>query len=132
MCQITYKTSPPISNEALNELFFAAWKNHKDWDFQPVLSRSLAYICAYQGERLVGFVNVAWDGSQHAFILDTTVHPEFQRQGIGTAMLQVAAEVCREHRIEWLHVDYEPHLETFYHKAGFRPTKAGLMWLGGT
>ena len=29
---------------------------------------------AYDGERLVGYVNVATDGSGHAFLLDPTVH----------------------------------------------------------
>ena len=30
---------------------------------------------------------------------------------------------------QWLHVDYEPHLEEFYQGCGFRPTLAGLMHL---
>jgi ribosomal protein S18 acetylase RimI-like enzyme len=33
-------------------------------------------------ERLIGFVNVASDGGQHAFILDTCVHPAFRRRGM--------------------------------------------------
>ena len=44
-----------------------------------MLARSLTYVAAYDtvggGEQLVGFVNVAWDGGIHAFLLDTTVHP---------------------------------------------------------
>ncbi len=30
---------------------------------------------------LAGFVNVAWDGGDHAFLLDTKVAAEHQRQG---------------------------------------------------
>jgi hypothetical protein len=30
-------------------------------------------VCARQGRELVGFVNVAWDGVVHAFVLDTMV-----------------------------------------------------------
>ena len=126
---ISYSTSPAVSNEAMNGLFAAAWPHH-DWsDFAPVLSRSLAYICAHQQDRLIGFVNLAWDGGIHAFLLDTTVHPEFQRRGIGRELVLRAAETARERGIEWLHVDYEPHLEGFYRGCGFRHTEAGIMRL---
>jgi hypothetical protein len=36
------------------------------------------------GGGLVGFVNLAWDGGDHAFFLDTKVAGEHQRQGIAT------------------------------------------------
>jgi GNAT superfamily N-acetyltransferase len=126
---ITFKANPPVSNAALNVLFEASWPCHVQRDFQPVLKRSLAYICAYADERLIGFVNAAWDGGVHAFILDTTVHPEFRRHGIGVRLVQEATATARERGIHWLHVDYEPHLETFYRKCGFIPTAAGVMRL---
>jgi GNAT superfamily N-acetyltransferase len=127
---ISYRISPAITNEQLNALFDVAWPDNVWSDFGPVLSRSLAYICAYQQDRLIGFVNVAWDGGIHAFLLDTTVHPEFQRHGIGRELVMRAAQAARERRMAWLHVDYEPHLESFYRGCGFRHTEAGLMRLG--
>jgi len=127
---ISYRISPAITNDALNALFAAAWPNHAWSDFAPVLSRSLAYVCAYRQDRLIGFVNLAWDGGIHAFLLDTTVHPDFQRHGIGRELVAQARQVARERGIEWLHVDYEPHLEAFYRGCGFRHTTAGLIRLG--
>lgn len=127
--EIAIRVSPPVSNDALNALFNAAWESHTTSDFAPVLSHSLAYVCAYEGERLIGFVNLAWDGGIHAFLLDTTVHPDYQRRGIGRMLVRHAADVARERGIEWLHVDYEPHLESFYEGCGFRHTRAGLMRL---
>lgn len=130
MQEITYRISPPVSNEALNPLFAAAWRHHPpDYDFTPVLSRSLAYVCAYAGERLIGFVYLAWDGSVHAFLLDTTVHPDMQRRGIGVELVKTAVEAARARGIEWVHVDYEPHLKEFYTRCGFHPTDAGLIKL---
>ncbi len=130
MQEITYRISPPVSNEALNPLFAAAWPHHPpDYDFTPVLSRSPAYVCAYAGERLIGFVYLAWDGSVHAFLLDTTVHPDMQRRGIGVELVKTAVEAARARGIEWVHVDYEPHLKEFYTRCGFRPTDAGLIKL---
>ena len=77
---VMYSVSPPITNEALNRLFSESWDDHQAGNFAPVLARSLAYVCAYHERRLVGFVNVAWDGGNHAFLLDTTVHPSVRRQ----------------------------------------------------
>ncbi len=126
---ITYHISPPVANDELNTLFAAAWKDYKAGDFTPILNRSLAYICAYAGNRLIGFINLAWDGGIHAFLLDTTVHPEYQRHGIGRQLVECAASIAQERGIEWLHVDYEPHLHHFYQQCGFKPTQAGLRHL---
>lgn len=91
----------------------------------------MGWVCAHDGERLVGFVNIAWDGSVHAFLLDTTVHPDYQRQGVGTALVHEATFLARERGAEWLHVDYDEALEPFYRGCGFFPTPAGLIYLQG-
>lgn len=126
---IEYRISPPLTNDALNMLFAAAWPEHSPSDFIRMLSHSLAYVCAFHGDDLIGFVNVAWDGGVHAFLLDTTVHRSMQRRGIGQRLVHEAANVAKERGIAWLHVDYEPHLESFYQSCGFQPTAAGLMRL---
>jgi GNAT superfamily N-acetyltransferase len=126
---VTYRISSPVANTALNSLFAAAWPEHSPRDFTPILAHSLAYVCAYTGETLVGFVNLAWDGGIHAFLLDTTVHPACQRQGIGRALVATAITAARARGVHWLHVDYEPHLKPFYHVCGFTPTAAGLIAL---
>jgi ribosomal protein S18 acetylase RimI-like enzyme len=117
----------PIGNAELNALRDAAWSAVGDQDWAPILARSLGWVGARDGERLVGFVNVAWDGGVHAFLLDTTVHPDYQRQGIGRALVREAAEMARQRGAEWLHVDYEDDLDPFYRGCGFRPTLAGLI-----
>ncbi|MEU6929306.1 GNAT family N-acetyltransferase [Streptomyces sp. NPDC046374] len=114
----------------LNELFRASWPGHQDTDFGPVLARRLLHVTARRGGRLVGYVNVVGDGGAHAFVLDTTVHPDERRQGLGVALVRAAAGAARERGAHWLHVDFEPHLARFYEECGFRPTAAGLMALG--
>jgi GNAT superfamily N-acetyltransferase len=79
---------------------------------------------------LIGFVNVAWDGCDHAFLIDTKTRETFQRRGVGTHLVRLAAEQANSAGCEWLHVDFEPHLQAFYFDAcGFRPTDAGLIHL---
>jgi|TARA_E500000178_G_scaffold237764_1_gene234230 GNAT superfamily N-acetyltransferase len=116
-------------NEDLNRLFRAAWSNHSPRDFQPVLRQSLTYISAYVDGHLIGFVNVAWDGGKHAFLMDTTVHPDHQRCGIGKQLVREAVSLASELGIEWVHVDYKPPFKRFYESCGFQPTNAGLYHL---
>ena len=84
----------------------------------------------FKGEEPIGFVNVAWDGGDHAFLLDTKTHGTFQRNGIGTRLVEVATRHAKAAGCEWLHVDFDPELEPFYFDScGFRPTPAGLIHL---
>jgi ribosomal protein S18 acetylase RimI-like enzyme len=126
---IEYQISPRVSSEALNELFALAWDGHKTKDFTAELERSLFFICAFSGSRLVGFVKVISDAGVHAFLLDTTVHKEFQHQGIGRELVTRAIQESRARGCDWLHVDFENHLEHFYQSCGFKPTLAGLVKL---
>lgn len=86
-------------------------------------------MTAHYGEQLTGFVNVAWDGGIHAFLLDTAVHPGWARRGVGTTLVVRAAQEAAMRGAGWLHVDYEPHLEGFYRGCGFGETRAGLRRL---
>ncbi|MBB4234128.1 GNAT family N-acetyltransferase [Rhizobium esperanzae] len=123
------RIDPFPSATELNALWSAAWNTPAPRAFTPVFSRSLTHIGAYHDNRLVGFVNVAWDGGIHAFILDTSVHPGMRRQGIATRLVREATRMARERGAEWLHVDFEPHLTGFYRACGFTPTEAGLIKL---
>jgi GNAT superfamily N-acetyltransferase len=119
-----------FSNEALNELHAEAF-NHAvrdhDWLVQ-VSTHSLGWVCAFEGDTLIGFVNVPWDGAQHAFIIDPVVLKRYERQGIGTALVALATEPARAAGCKWLHVDFDEPLRRFYFDAcGFTPTIAGLI-----
>lgn len=127
--EVTVSVRPPLTDIALNALFDAAWPDHRRVDFQPILARSLVWIAAHRGKRLVGFVNVVGDGGAHAFILDTTVSVDERRAGLGVRLVRTAADEARNLGAQWLHVDYEPHLTDFYRACGFRSTTAGLLRL---
>ena len=119
-------------NDALNALNRVSWgQAHSDRDYAAVLDRSLGHVCAFDGESLIGFVNIAWDGGVHAFLLDTCVAPDFRRRGVATALVKTAVDLARARGAQWLHVDFEPHLVGFYQGCGFRPTGAGLIDLVG-
>jgi GNAT superfamily N-acetyltransferase len=126
---IVLRIDPFPSNEELARLWRSAWGASVDRDFVAILERSLTHIGAFEDDRLVGFVNVAWDGGIHAFLLDTCVEPAMRRRGIATRLVEMAIETARARGAEWLHVDFEPHLTSFYRACGFKPTEAGLVRL---
>jgi GNAT superfamily N-acetyltransferase len=100
-----------------------------DW-LSQVERHSLGWVCAFDGDPLVGFVNVAWDGGVHAFVIDTLVAGSHRHNGIGRRLLEVAERDSRAAGCEWLHVDFEEELRDFYLGAcGFSPTPAGLIAL---
>lgn len=126
---IRFGIGEPIDLQELADFWQRAWGAPPPAGYDGVLSRSLTHVVARQGSRLIGFVNVAWDGGIHAFMLDTAVDPEFRRHGIATQLVQIAAKAARDRNMHWLHVDFEPQLEGFYRACGFTPTRAGLMRL---
>jgi GNAT superfamily N-acetyltransferase len=102
---------------------------HTNWQAQ-LEQHSLGWVCAYDRDTLVGFVNVAWDGGAHAFLLDTLVAATHHHQGVGSALVEVAAREAQSVGCEWLHVDFEPELGDFYLRwCGFSPTAAGILAL---
>jgi GNAT superfamily N-acetyltransferase len=102
-----------------------------DDDWLSRLQRySLGWVCARDGADLIGFVNVAWDGGGHAFLLDTMVAQRVRRRGVGTGLVTLATDNARAAGCDWLHVDFEEHLRSFYLDAGrFTATSAGVIAL---
>jgi ribosomal protein S18 acetylase RimI-like enzyme len=119
-------------NSAFNRLHAEGFRHRildDDW-WTQVNRHSLGWVCAKVGDNLVGFVNVAWDGALHAFILDTVVSESFRRRGVAKAMLEICVREARNARCEWLHVDFEDDLRRFYFEGcGFSTTNAGLIRL---
>lgn len=117
------------SEAHFSALWQAAWDTEWTGDLPRILERSLAHLCAYDEQDLVGYINIAWDGGAHAFLLDPMVHPAYRHRGIGSTLVRHATDLARQRGARWLHVDYEPHLDGFYKACGFRPTAAGLIAL---
>lgn len=111
--------------EALHAECFERQPDEWDWADQ-VDKHSLGWVCALDAGELVGWVNVAWDGDGHAFILDTIVAATHRRRGVATELVAAATDGAREAGCEWLHVDFEDHLlrSTSTHVASRRPTLA--------
>jgi GNAT superfamily N-acetyltransferase len=132
---VTYSWRGSVANAELNRLHAEAFDtqlySEDEWNWVELLGQhSLGWVVARDGDALVGFVNVLWDGLVHAWLQDTMVASDARRRGVGTEIVRVAVKEARAAGCEWLHVDFGEDLRPFYLAAcGFSPTDAGLMAL---
>ena len=132
---IAYAWRGDVGSRELNELHAEAFGTRvyddSEWNWDEQLgSHSLGWVTARNDGQLVGFVNVPWDGLVHAWIQDTMVAARARHEGIGAELVAIATVRARAAGCEWLHVDFDEHLQPFYIDAcGFTPTSAGLIQL---
>ena len=132
---ITYEWRGAFDNAEVNGLHAEAFEtrvfDESEWDWSALVDRhSLGWVVARDADGLVGFVNVVWDGLAHAWIQDTMVAVRARGQQVGTHLVARARDAARDAGCEWLHVDFDDHLRSFYFDAcGFTPTTAGLIAL---
>jgi GNAT superfamily N-acetyltransferase len=135
LVKVTYTWRGSVENGELNRLhaeaFDTKFYSADEWNWVELLERhSLGWVAARDDDRLVGFVNVLWDGLVHAWLQDTMVASSARHSGIGTEVVKVAKREARAAGCEWLHVDFDENLRPFYLGAcGFAPTHAGLIAL---
>jgi GNAT superfamily N-acetyltransferase len=133
---VTYEWRGDFETAEANALHAEAFETRRfddaEWNWRELVARhSLGWVVARDGGRLVGFVNVVWDGLVHAWLQDTMVATSARGKGVGTQLVACARDEARAAGCEWLHVDFDDHLRSFYFDAcGFTPTTAGLIRLG--
>ena len=82
---------------------------------------SLLTLAAYEENRLIGVLRAVGDGQTIVFVQDLLILPEYQRRGVGTALLrELLARYPQVRQIE-LTADDSPSLLAFYRKTGFVP-----------
>ncbi|HUD68927.1 MAG TPA: GNAT family N-acetyltransferase [Acidimicrobiales bacterium] len=129
--QVTLVWRGDVTDAELVELTHSHGGRSAPGWWSQIRPHSLGWVVARVANGdLVGFVNVAWDGGGHAFLLDTKTRSDHQHKGIATSVVALAASHAKAAGCEWLHVDFEPALAPFYFDAcGFRSTDAGLIHL---
>lgn len=108
-----------INDQRLTAAAFIAFANHiwqGDYDLEKTaaaLSKT-QNITAYDGDKLVGCLRILSDGYFFGTITELLVLPDYQKQGIGSKLLQLA----RENAPSLLYFGAQPGLESFYEKNG--------------
>ena len=84
------------------------WKKHKA-HYPKTLN-----ITVYDNNVLVGCLRILSDGYYFGTITELLVLPEYQKQGIGSKLLQLA----KNNTPTMLYFDAQPGIEAFYEKNG--------------
>ncbi len=80
---------------------------------------SLKIFGAYEQDKLIGFIRVVGDGYSIIYIQDIVVNPEYQRKGIGTALLNRVLEEFQDTYQKVLLTDDTEKTIQFYKSTGF-------------
>ena len=108
-----------VDDKEINASFFISFVNQiwqGDYNIertQTALSKTIN-ITAYDGNVLVGCLRILSDGYYFGTITELLVLPEYQQQGIGSKLLQLA----KDHTPTMLYFGAQPGIEAFYEKNG--------------
>lgn len=86
--------------------------------------RSLLTFAAYEGETLVGLARAVGDGETIVLMQDLLVFPQYQRRGIGTALMRAMMERFANVRQFQLLTDDTEKTLAFYRSLGLRELSA--------
>jgi len=102
-----------------------------DQDWVQYFREGDRFYCAFYGERVIAFCNLADMGWLQGLHIGgpgcVGTIPEFRRQGIGLEMVRLATETLRQDGFDlsWIHYT---HLAHWYRKLGYQPV---LQWNSG-
>lgn len=108
-------------DEILNLYQSVGWSNYIERKeiLKNAYENSLCVLGAYNKNNLVGIIRAVGDGLTIIFIQDILVLPDYQRQGIGTALLQKMLEQYKDvYMIELVTYNTEKTI-SFYKSLGF-------------
>lgn len=116
----------PVSPAALADLRASVGWNRMKRDLADPRLHNAFHLCAFDGERLVGYAAVVGNGVTDAYIQDVMVHPAYQHQGIGTQLMERALARLEAEGVYMVSVIYgDEILRPFYEKFGFTTMRCG-------
>lgn len=99
------------------------WTNYTSCPemLEEAYKNSLCILGAFEKEKLVGVVRVVGDGISIVFVQDILVLPEYQRQGVGSALMRAILEkYASVYQVELL-TDSTEKSKAFYSSVGLAP-----------
>ena len=87
---------------------------------QKGFENSLLCLAAYEDDRMIGLVRAVGDGQTVVLIQDILVHPAYQRQGVGTRLMDALLKRFPHVRQIQLLTDDTPKTVSFYESLGFK------------
>ncbi len=120
---ITYIQRTPTADEFNMLTEAVGWGKRINEIVEEALSNTLCSICAYDGEKLIGYGRIIGDKTIFLYIQDVMVIPEYQGKKIGTGIMNTLLEKINEYKK--VNPEIRTYLgaskgrESFYERFGF-------------
>ena len=133
--EIAARIPAPADYRALE--LAVGFRPHDDAAISSALENSVFVASAFDGDRLVGVGRIVGDGAISFLLTNLLVLPEYQRRGIGSAIVAALCERMGSLPYENMVLEVAPlaGLREFYERHGFRASghaPPGMVrWFGG-
>lgn len=124
---ISYMISCEVYPKQIASLRKSVGWNEMDDYYKYSLKNSYFYICCFDCNELIGFLDVVSNGFTDAYIQDVIVNPSYRNNGIGSHLMTMAIERLKQNKIYAVSVLFEQRLLSFYKKFGFNIMMAGQL-----
>ncbi|MEA5463958.1 GNAT family N-acetyltransferase [Leptothoe sp. PORK10 BA2] len=129
--RITFSTDRNIDLYELEELCDAVgWSRRPLRKVKKAIQHSFLVVTMWEQQgarkRLIGFARATSDHAFNATIWDVVVHPSFQGQGLGKALMAQLIKKLRSEDISNVTLFADPHVVNFYKNLGFMPDPEGI------
>ncbi|AKG24775.1 GNAT family N-acetyltransferase [Calothrix sp. 336/3] len=129
--RIVFSTERDIDLYELEELCDAVgWSRRPLRKVKKAIEHSFLVATMWQvrgsKKRLIGFARATSDHAFNATIWDVVVHPDFQGNGLGKAMMKYMLRKLRSEEISNVTLFADPHVVDFYRGLGFMSDPEGI------
>jgi ribosomal protein S18 acetylase RimI-like enzyme len=129
--RIFFSTEREIDLYELEELCDAVgWSRRPLRKVKKAIQHSFLVVSMWEmrgnRRRLIGFSRATSDHAFNATIWDVVVHPDFQGQGLGKALMKYTIRKLRSEDISNITLFADPHVVDFYHGLGFISDPEGI------
>ncbi|MDB9305633.1 GNAT family N-acetyltransferase [Nodularia spumigena] len=129
--RIVFSTERDIDLYELEELCDAVgWSRRPLRKVKKAIEHSFLVASMWQvrgnKRRLIGFARATSDHAFNATIWDVVVHPDFQGQGLGKALMKYVLKKLRSEEISNVTLFADPHVLDFYRGMGFMSDPEGI------
>ena len=128
---ITIRVNALPSEAELSDLCEAVGWSRFGADYAALNGYALTTSAWTDSGQLIAWTSIVSDNVRHAFLLDVMVHPDFQKKGLGRAVVLRAIEEMRARGVTTFHVDCSPDRAGFYERCGFKMGAGGWLDFSG-
>jgi GNAT superfamily N-acetyltransferase len=125
---ITFQHNAPVSPASICDLREAVGWDRSEEDYPAALNGYWGTVSGFDSAgKLMAWCAILSDGVRHAVLIDVIVHPLWQRQGIGLALVTESIMRVKARGITIIHVDFLPEHQVFYERCGFQTGLGGII-----